>query len=53
MRKLNTTRSLFLYSFLGMLFCAASVVDLNKLTATAMEKQTQRSETFVINAFGR
>ena len=53
MKKLNSTRNLLLYSFLGMLFCAASQVDLNKLTSTAMEKQTHRSEAFVINAFGK
>lgn len=53
MKKLNSTRNLLLYSFLGMLFCVASVVDLNKLTSMAMEKQIQRSEAFVINAFGR
>lgn len=53
MKKLNSTRNLILYSFLGMLFCVASQVDLNKLTSMAIEKQIQRSETFVINAFGR
>lgn len=53
MKKLNSTRNLLLYSFLGMLFCAASQVDLNKLTSMAIEKQIQRSETFVINTFGR
>lgn len=53
MKKLNSTRNLLLYSFLGMLFCVASQVDLNKLTSMAMEKQIQRSEAFVINAFGR
>lgn len=53
MKKLNSTRNLILYSFLGMLFCAASQVDLNKLTSMAIEKQAQRTDTFVLNAFGK
>ncbi|MGJ4727728.1 hypothetical protein [Luteimonas sp. SDU101] len=53
MKKLNSTRNLFLYAFLGVLFCAASQVDVNRLAASAMDKQTQRIDAFVINAFGR
>lgn len=53
LKKLNPTRNLLLYTYLSVLFCLASQVDLNKMTTSAMENQEQRAEQFIKSAFGR